>query len=535
MAARRLRISLGILVALLVGVTNACSVNPGRAREIVRASDAAPERIRTAEGVVRGVASSQGKVFLGIPFAAPPVGRLRFAPPALVAPWTDIRDASQAGPACPQSLGAGGAEDCLTLNVYAPHDARPGDRLPVMVWIYGGALALGQNTQYDPTVIAERQKLIVVAPNYRVGVLGFFAHPALHGKGEGGYGLLDQQAALAWVNRNIEAFGGDPGRVTLFGQSAGALSVCAHLAIPGSYRYFQGAIIQSGTCAAPDTSVSMEEAEASGVAFAAGLGCRNPATALACLRALPARRLMGEKSGRRGNIGRNGWAPMTGGDLLPEPPAVVFASGDGARVPVIMGSTRDEGRLFSNILTLGQTMSTRGGFEKAVAGALPDPVVQAALEEYRALSNRSYDAAFSAIVTDSHFACPVLTLHRLLGARAPFYAYEFDDPNAPSSVPRIPFAEPLGSYHASEIAYLFQRPWALANPRRFDRSQWALSDRIQTHWAAFARSRDPNIASLPPWPVFDGRVPQVLSPSRTGPALDFAARHRCDFWARFEY
>ncbi|WP_413732705.1 carboxylesterase/lipase family protein [Sodalis sp. RH20] len=519
-----------VWLALLGGMLCGCMDMPGKVPQIVNDHAASARIVATADGSVRGVVSARGQAFLGVPFAAPPVGELRFAPPAPAIPWRGVRSADRIGPACPQPalpVAGNSAEDCLTLNIYAPHNAGKGGVFPVMVWIYGGALELGSNGQYDPSVLAERQGVIVVAPNYRTGALGFLAHPALRGPGEGNYGVLDQQAALRWVKRNIAAFGGDADNVTLFGESAGALSTCVHLLSPGSRGLFQRAILQSDSCAQPDTSLPRAEAEAGGLIMARDLGCGDERTALACLRRVPAKKLYQATSHRRGNSGRDGWAPMTGGDVLPEPPYQAFAAGKGAPVPVLMGSNRDEGRLFANFKAFTFAMSHRRGYEDAVARALPGDIAPV-LKTYADVAARSYYQAFADIVTDSHFACPILTMHRLLGGRAAFYAYEFDDPHAPMSLPRAPFTPAMGAYHAAEIAYVFQRPWALADPRDFDARQQDLAARIQQAWGTFAHTGQP--AAMPAWPVFDGARPYALAVQHTGFVEDFALRHRCAFW-----
>ncbi len=519
----------GWFLALLL---SGCTLYPGKVPQITEDPAAIARIVTTQEGPVRGVVSPRGQAFLGIPFAAPPVGERRFAPPAPAAAWQQVRDARNIGPACPQSgllFTGDSAEDCLTLNVYAPHNAVEGKDLPVMVWLYGGALALGSNGQYDPSLLAERQGVIVVAPNYRVGALGFLAHPALRGPGEGNYGLLDQQAALKWVNRNIAAFGGSPTNITLFGESAGALSTCMHLLLPGSRGLFSRVILQSDSCAQPDTSLPLPQAEAGGRLMARELGCDDDQTALACLRAIPVKKLYQAASQRRGNGGKDGWAPMTGGDVLPKPPLQAFLAGEGAAVPVLIGSNRDEGRLFANFRAFGLGLLSRQGYEESVANALPGNTA-AVLNQYDDIAAKSYYQAYADIVTDSHFACPVLTMHQLLGTQAPFYAYEFDDPDAPSSLPRAPFTPAMGSYHAAEIAYVFQRPWALGDPGDFTPRQRALSERIQQAWGAFARTGRPASAGQTAWEIFDGQRPYALSVHQTGYVEDFAARHRCTFW-----
>ncbi|MEG8128326.1 carboxylesterase family protein, partial [Xanthomonas hortorum pv. gardneri] len=259
-----MRRKLACLLLAGLALTACAPRRPGEVPALVHATDAQAEVVQTDAGALRGVRSAQGRVFLGVPFAAPPVGALRFRAPQAAPAWKGVRDATQAGPACLPRHRFGQkqvSEDCLTLNVYAPPGPAPAHPRAVMVWIYGGALELGSNVDYDLSALAARQNVIVVAPNYRLGVFGFYAHPALGGEGEGAYALLDQQAALHWVQRNIAAFGGDAHNVTVFGESAGAWSICYQLASPGAAGLFQRAILQSGSCLASDSSVPRSEAE----------------------------------------------------------------------------------------------------------------------------------------------------------------------------------------------------------------------------------------------------------------------------------
>src|SRR5690606_22015473 len=251
----------------------------------------------------------------GVPYAAPPLGPLRFAPPAAPEPWTEVRDASQVGSICLQPTGAG-AEDCLTLNVYRPAQRDPSAALPVMVWIHGGSFVIGAGSGYDPRRLVEENGIVVVTLNYRLGVLGFMAHPALTAESpeglSGDYGLMDQQAALRWVRDNIAAFGGDPAQVTIQGQSAGGASVCAQLASPPAAGLFARAVIQSASCA----SAPLALAEAQGTALASALGCGDAASVAECLRALPANALAAAATGAL-------FGPIVGGEFLPEAPFAV--------------------------------------------------------------------------------------------------------------------------------------------------------------------------------------------------------------------
>ncbi len=518
---------------LLAGLAlSACAPRrPGEVPALVHAADAQAEVVQTDAGAVRGVAGAQGRVFLGVPFAAPPVGALRFRAPQAAPAWKGVRDATQAGPACLPRYRFGQkqiSEDCLTLNIYAPPGPAPAQPRAVMVWIYGGALELGSNVDYDLSALAARQDVIVVAPNYRLGVFGFFAHPALRGEGEGAYALLDQQAALRWVQRNIAAFGGDAHNVTVFGESAGAWSICYQLASPGAAGLFQRAILQSGSCLASDSSVPRAEAERGGARMAQTLGCAHASDVGACLRALPADTVADAKSQRRGLTGSDAWAPMSGGDVLPLPPAEAISNLHRVQVPVLIGTNRNEGRLFAQLLSYVGKLNLRSGYEARLQRMHADPT--AIMAHYADVAAQSRWDAFADIVTDGGFACPTRRLGQALRTRTPVYAYEFDDPQAPYGLWRLPFSHPLGAYHASELVYLFQRPWVLSGEPAFTPAQQALADTLQDYWGAFARTGDPNGAGRPRWPRFDGNTPLALSPGRIGATPDFVQRHRCGFW-----
>jgi len=504
---------------------------PGTVPALIQAADAQPAVVQTDAGAVRGVASAQGRAFLGVPFAAPPVGALRFHAPQPATPWQGVRDATQAGPACMPRYRVGQkhiAEDCLTLNIYAPPGPAPATPRAVMVWIYGGALELGSNVDYDLSALAARQNVVVVAPNYRLGVFGFLAHPQVQGDGEGAYALLDQQLALRWVQRNIGAFGGDPGNVTVFGESAGAWSICYQLASPGAAGLFQRAILQSGSCLAGDSTVARSDAERGGTQMAEALGCARAPDVAACLRQLPAETLADAKPQRRGLTGLDAWAPMHGGDVLPAPPSVAIEQAQQPQVPLLIGSNRNEGRLFAQLLSYAGKLNLQSSYEARVHRmyAAPAPV----LAQYAQVAAQSRWHAFANLVTDGGFACPTRRLGQMLRTRVPVYAYEFDDPDAPFGLLRLPFSHALGAYHASELVYLFQRPWVLSGTPDFTPAQHALANTLQDYWGAFARSGDPNGGGRPAWPRFDGDTPLTLSPGRIGPTPDFAAQHRCAFW-----
>ena len=319
-------------------------------------------------GAVQGVAPSPDspvRVYRGIPFARPPVGPLRWQPPQPVQPWQGIRDCTEFGPSCPQpparivpEIQGAKSEDCLYLNVWTA--ASPGDNRPVLVWIHGGGFSIGSGAQrfYDGTHFAENGAVLVTI-NYRLGPFGFLAHPALSAESpqnaSGNFGLLDQIAALTWVRHNIAAFGGDPDRVTIFGESAGGMSVGFLLASPLASGLFHRAILQSGVPGAGsplrDTTGPNPSAEATGIAVARELGIPDPASdspqTAARLRDVPAETLLETTNPRVGLFGkgRRLW-PVVDGHVLPRPPDHLFARGVYNHVPVLLGSNADEGTLF---------------------------------------------------------------------------------------------------------------------------------------------------------------------------------------------
>ncbi len=536
---------IGAIAALIGG----CDLAPGKVDRIVKADDARPRLLATTSGPVIGVASAQGQAFLGIPYAAAPVGSLRWHAPQPPAPWTEPRPARELGESCLQNLsldaqtgkaGNGpflGAEDCLTLNIYAPAEAAAGEHRPVMVWIYGGAFVLGAGGQYDPSLLATRTGTVVVTFNYRLGALGFLAHPALRGQaGEGAFALLDQQAALRWVKDNIAGVGGDPRKVTLFGQSAGAWSACYQMASPGAAGLFSRAILQSGACVTPETSLPAVSAEAGGARMAASLGCEGTdQSALSCLRDKPAHEILSAAPERPGVVGPNSWAPAIGLDALPVAPRTAFASGHFNRVPVIDGTNHDEGRLFSYLRGYQGDIWTRGNYGRAV-GALFGERGDKVLSEYPAANFPAPGLAYDAVLTDSLFACAARSLDRSLSAWTPVYAYEFNDPKAPFALPSVPWSSRMAAFHTAEIVYVFATPWFLADPAEFDDGQRQLSGVIQGYWGQFARAGDPNTEGAPSWPRFAGdEAIKDLAPDHSGSIGDFARRHHCAFWDALGY
>ncbi|RBQ19114.1 carboxylesterase family protein [Spongiactinospora rosea] len=487
--------------------------------------------VRTDLGWVKGVEAGGHRVFHGIPYAAAPVGDRRWRSPAPARPWAGVRDAAEPGPRCaqpaPPGRPGGASEDCLYLDVTVPGGSR--GRRPVMVWLHGGGFVEGAGSDFAARRLATTGDVIVVTVNYRLGVFGLFAHPGL--AGSGGFALEDQQAALRWVRRNAAAFGGDPGNVTLFGESAGGKSVCAHLASPGAAGLFQRAIMQSAPCTGtvpagamfPGVTAfrqwpSVADRQADGARLAAGLGCADPATALACLRRVPAERLL--------PLHDRFITPAFGSSVLPRDPERALASGAFHRVPVISGATRDEMRyMVALFYELPGTPITARTYAELLRRAFGERAGRVA-RRYPAGRYASPGLAWAAVTTDVVFACPAYERNRSMARRVRTYAFEFAGEDVLTEIPNSDF--PLGAAHGAELAYLFPAPGLGARARR-------LSTTMIEYWTTFARTGDPNAPGLPHWPAFHPARPSTQSlaapPAPTGPA-DVAAAHQCAFWAR---
>jgi para-nitrobenzyl esterase len=406
--------------------------------------------------------------------------------------------------------------------------------LPVIMWIHGGGLTKDAGRNYDPTKLAA-DGAVAVTINYRLGALGFLAHPALAsrpGGPVGNYGLMDQQAALRWVHNNIARFGGNPDNITIAGESAGGLSVLAQLVSPGARGLFQKAIIESGSFALNQQPLATAEAAGETLATAAGCPGQTAQTAQ-CLRRLPAQTLVDSIPGDL-------IPGVVDGKVLTGPVGTALAAGRFAHVPVLNGTNTDEERLF---VTFGLTVSrgtdvpmpehpvTAAGYQSDIATVLDVPAARAAAiaAEYPLSAYPSPDVAFSALVGDANFACPALQIDQETSQRVPTYAYEFNDSNAPPvfSGPIIP---PPVATHASEEQYLFDLP-NVPVPGTLNPDQQALAASMRAAWANFAAIGNPTTAAVP-WPAFNGSA-QMLSlvPPQPQAETDFPARHHCTFWA----
>jgi para-nitrobenzyl esterase len=474
----------------------------------------------TTSGAVRGQRQGDTWSYLGIPYAAPPVGPLRFAPPAAPACWEQIRPADTYGPRCPQLAGGAviGDEDCLTLNVWVPAAASPPGGRPVMLWIHGGGNALGSAS--DPLYVADRLAtagdVVVVSIEYRLGPLGFLVHPALaSGPADsvGNYGLLDQVAALQWVHDNAAAFTGDPDNVTIFGESAGGRDVCTLLATPSAAGLLHRAIVESGACKfLQDASA----AASTGADLAAALGCDTAPDTAACLRAASPAALIEALPNDPGALGRSIYNPVVDGVVLPEQPEAAIRAGRHNPVPFIVGANAEEtGRAAPPTMTQQQ-------YETLIAasyGALADDV----LAEYADISPPR--AAYVAVTSDARFICPSheIALSAAHGQSEPVYRYFFR--HGPGL---------QGAVHGIELPYLFGTFSAITiaggEPYQPTEVDLALSASMQSLWTSFARTGIPTAPSAPDWTAtsVDASPALVLD---TTLAIDPAAgTAHCDFW-----
>lgn len=495
------------------------------------AATAGAMEVRTESGRVSGtpIENADVTVFKGIPYAAPPVGELRWQAPQRPPRWEGVRKADEFGARCMQSDRLGDidplnprmSEDCLYLNIWTPKRTKK-ERLSVMVWIHGGGHTVGAGSEpwYSGKNLA-RRGVVAVTINYRLDVFGFLAHPQLRTKqcdASGNYGLLDTIAALQWIKRNIAAFGGDPSAVTIFGESAGSVSISSLMASPLAVGLFERAIAQSGSAMMPVSSPYalrwLREAEQDGVAFAKELG----AESIEQLRQIPAEKLLEASLRSHATFGRFG--VIKGDCVLPEDPRVVYEQGRQVDVPLMAGWTADEGTLFNLQRRFAKDAPDFRDEMREKFGDKADAV----LKLYPADMPEQAQESSDALLGDELVAYPMwrwIELHAQTG-KAPVYRYLFDlRPPAPE-VSRTPLAAP-GVFHSADIPYVLdnleQRDWPW---REEDRR---LAHIASSYWINFARSGDPNGPSLPEWPVYqhggNGQVMYLAKETAAGPE-----RHR---------
>ncbi len=575
-----------VLAALCARASLACSSSSAGGAQQPSPSDAAAADVVTiadaglaeggaplvtiGDGPIQGHSDGTVTAFLGIPYAQPPVGPLRWAPPQKPAKWSSVLDAATFGKRCAQvadptlQTAASADEDCLYLNVWTPNPSA--SKLPVMVWFHGGGNVGGSAS--DPVPFADGgyfysgaplagNGAVVVTLNYRLGVFGFFAHPALAAEGSklGNQGLWDQRFALQWVQENIAQFGGDPSNVTIFGESAGSLDVCMHVASPQTPPLFERAISESGGCTTYQPTLADDQPAI--LSLAAQLGCpggaatvgapadggledgaladattdASPADSgadpLACLRMVPVQTLLDAAQSDAGLGGP--YAPVVDGDFFADQPRTLYQTGKIAKTPYILGSNADEGTLF----VLSQTPVTdQAGLTAAInqqygdAGAAVAQLYPAS--EFEGGAPNPYQAALTRIVGDSILVCSTYDSALLAANQGVSVSmYNFDIPvEIPGVVGTSPGELYLGASHGSELAFVFGTSPQFAT----DTAQAGVSKLMQRYWTRFAATGDPNGGADLTWPPFtatsDQRMQFALQPSVVS---NFRAAE-CNFW-----
>lgn len=469
--------------------------------------------VKTAQGEVQGFIKEGVHLFYGIPYAAPPVGNLRWQAPQPPANWQGTRAATKAPPQCFQYMlyMQRGQEDCLYLNVATP-DTKPAKPKPVMVWFHGGGFIGGDSLQGTPMQrLAARGDVVLVSMQYRVGALGFMAHPSLSAESKksgnlyasGNYGLMDQQAALRWVQNNIAAFGGDPKNVTIFGESAGGMSVCAHLASPASKNLFQKAIIQSGPCFGNNASLSAAEKQGEWLAIRAG--CEGRGDLLQCLRSKKPEEILQALPNDPAFVFGEGsfgvWGPVIDKKILPDDMDTLFRTGNFNRVPVINGNNDDEGSLmvmFSHEYRFKPLKAT--DYEKRIRYLVGDnqEIIDKVKARYPLEKYADPGAAISEVLGDSFMACNIHRTSDTLAAWTPVYAYTFTYPDARFVLPEM---RKLGAFHSAELQFIFHSPmnWFLGT---FAGKELNLANSMMDYWAQFARTGNPNDGKQLVWPLY---------------------------------
>jgi len=486
----------------LAGAPSGLAMTLTAAALVLVARASTPPVIQTTDGTVAGVAQSGVDVFKGVPFAAPPVGKLRWRAPQPVKPWLGILSATQYRAACmqtgmypPDAPNEPVSEDCLYLNVWRPAKTSL-TALPAMVWIYGGGLENGSAAVplYEGDELA-RRGVIVVTVNYRLGVFGFLALPALTAESarhsSGNYGLMDQIAALEWVHRNIAAFGGDPDNVTVFGQSSGSISISALTASPLATGLFQKAIGESGGLFEPmelASGLRLAGAERQGKRFMARAGARS----LSALREMPANKLLSVPFSAH---------IIIDGYVLPRVPWKVYADGDANKVSLLIGWNADEGAIF-----LVQSHLTPTNYDQVLERDFPSLLVHM-LAPSPGNSDRSALAAAVTFSTDMRFRWDMWRWAVLASQEEhePVRLYEF------TRAPPYPASSPyygLGATHGVEMQYVFGHlDFPAGNGTAADRR---LAQVMPALWIRFARTGNPNGPGLPHWPRFTGQQPKLL-------------------------
>jgi para-nitrobenzyl esterase len=489
--------------------------------------------VRTDKGEVRGEAKAMVTSYKGIPYAAAPVGSLRWKAPRPAAAWRGVRDATAFGGSCVQGAGWDPGyeqptltEDCLYLNVYRPANAT-GKNLPVLVWNHGGGNTGGAGRDTNPDKFVTRQDVVYVTINYRLGAMGWLYTQGLDSENTdgaaGNFGLLDQQAALRWVQRNIRAFGGNPDNVTLAGQSAGARNTCTQLASPSAAGLFDRVILQSGGCNAPGRTRA--EAAVSGDRFAAEMGCPTGAAQASCLRA----KSPAEVLAAQGKVAQS--VSVVGTKVLPVDPLDLVKAGRLTKLPVIVGGTSDESQqsVFGQYDYRGNPL-TVAQLDSLIASTYPNGAARIRAL-YPAAAYKSPTVAWGAIQSDQR-ACRDQTQRDRLANNTRTYTYEFAEKDGPpfTSIWRLGTDYPFGATHVNDLGYLWDY---LGTALPFSSAQVDLSNQMIGYWGSFAQDGDPNVRSAPAWPRYapQGDLLQFAAPSATRVThAQVDTEHHCSLW-----
>jgi para-nitrobenzyl esterase len=531
--------------ALVAGLT-AAAVSGASAAHAAAPSCSAATTVQTKAGPVCGLTAGGITSYLDIPYAAPPTGSLRWKSPQPHAPWTTVYQATSAAPECPSPgfppgspPAAGTSENCLYLKVEVPAGAKPGEKLPVMYEVHGGGF-LGTALTNDGDNLVNSGKVVYVFANYRLGILGFLADNAL-GSHSGDYGIQDQQFGLRWVQQNIARFGGNPGDVTVFGESAGGASTCIQVASPTARGLFEHAISVSGFYNYQDNIVwskadckstfyTEAQAQQVGAQFAKKVGCGNVANVAACLRKVPAATLV-EDGGQYteptagGTIG-----PIVNGTTLTMSPARAFATGHVNHVTLISDVGRDEfnGGVYGNTTGLPVVVADTAAQYRQLVQEQFGRLAPTVERLYPLSQYQSPYTAYRTIMADSASVCPMLQTNQELSRYIPVYVDINTDADNPAGED---LTLPLGAQHSGTNG-LVHFPTA-----QLDANQAALQSQLLAEWTHFARTGNPSAPHTPAWARYSGRQHPVmlLQPADTSmvtPEAFVAAQHNCGFWDR---
>lgn len=518
-----------LCLALMAACSSKSNQSPDMAGPAPDMATSDPLSIPTDKGIVHGMQTGTTRAFLGIPYAAPPTGSLRWKPPQPADAWSSPRDATRLGPHCPQldffntGYDAASSEDCLTLNVWTPADTTAPHA--VMVWIHGGGFVLGGSdfSTYDGTNLSAAGNVVVVSLNYRLGPLGFLAHSALTAEdpahpGSGSWGMEDQRAALKWVQNNIAAFGGNPLNVTLFGESAGGISTCLHSLSTPTAGLFHRALIESGPCGLP--LPTQAQAETQGTQLATALGCTS-GDVLACMRGKSAQQVTTALPLKAGFFLGPGasWGPVVDNVNWTQQPLAAIQTGQLAKVPALLGANKDEGTLFVQLAQLN--LMTDTDYQNAITATFGAKNSAAIVAEYPAASYSSRNAAYADVLGDGLFVCPTKGVAAYFAAGGmPTFLYSFQHTFVSA------FGN-IGAFHSAEIPFVFGNA---EYGTSLSADEQLLSQAMQRYWTRFAAAGDPNGTNAVAWPPYLLATDSNLNLYLTITSGTGYKKAKCDFW-----